>query len=133
MSLLTASVRELTNARALDVALVDANGDQLTTFDVNVVNATPAPPATAALTSVASSIVSVLLLASNANRKKFVIFNDSIRTLRVAFAATASATAFSVLLASGGSYVSAVNDYTGDVAGIWNIANGFARVTEITP
>lgn len=121
----TGSVRELANARALDTVIVDVNGDPVTFT-------TTAPPATATLTSVPSSVTSVVLLASNASRKKFHIVNDSSKTLKIAFAATASATSFTVLLASQASYESELNDYTGTISGIWSAANGSARITEVT-
>lgn len=135
---LTASLRELLNARAADVAVVDANGDQLTNFPVSVTNTptvtfTPeAPPATAVLTSVASSVSSVTILASNASRKKFIVYNDSTKTLKLAYAATATASAFTHLLAAGQVYESELHDYSGIVTGIWSAVNGNARVTELT-
>ena len=133
MGILTASVRELTNARALDVALTDAAGNQLTTLDVNVLSAPGFPaPTTATLTSVASSAISVPLLAANASRKKFRIHNDSTRTLKVAFGVDASNTVFSVLIPAQGEYESQLNDFTGAINGIWSSANGFARITSIT-
>jgi len=125
MTHLTASVRELTNARAIDVAMVDATGDQLTGFDSS-------RPASAVLTSVAGSAVSVVLLAANAARRQWMIVNDSTKTLKVAFAATASATAFSILLGAGAAYESSRDSYTGVIAGIWASANGNARMTEIS-
>ena len=133
MGILTASVRELTNARALDVALVDANGDQLTTIDVNVLS-TPAgaAPATAVITSVAGATINTVLLAANTARRKFHIFNDSIRTLKIAFGVDATATTFTILLPGQGSYESQLDDYKGVINGIWNIANGSARITELT-
>lgn len=135
MSLLTASVRELTNARALDVALVDATGDHLTTVPVSVVgtvDTTVAAISTATLSSVAGSATSVVLLVANTARRKFHIFNDSIRTLKVHYGGTASATAFTLLIPAQGSYESTVGDYTGALEGIWSSANGFARITELT-
>jgi len=125
MSLLTASVRELTDARALDVSVVDGNGDQLTGFDAS-------RPATATLTSIASSITSVTILASNPARRKFLIVNESTRVLKLAFAATATATAYSILLAANSFYESELGGYTGIITGLWAAVNGNARVTEIT-
>jgi len=125
MSFASGSIRELTNARALDVSVVNGTGDQLTGFD-------PSRPASAALTSVASSTTSVSLLASNVNRRQFFIFNDSTKTLRIAYAATASATAFTELIAAKQQSKSSIDGYTGDISGIWEAANGFARIAEIT-
>lgn len=121
------TIFDLLNNRAQAVAVVDANGDQITNF-----TSVATPPANATLTSVASSASSVSLLAANASRRRFRIHNASSKTLYVAFGATASATAFSVLIASNANYESPLNDYTGDISGIWASANGFARITEVT-
>jgi len=125
MSLLGASIRSLTNARPLDVAMNDANGDQLTGFDSS-------RPATAVLTTVAASVVSVLFLASNVARRQAGIVNDSSKTLYLAFAATASTTAFTKLLGAGAQYETPLDGYTGAISGIWSSASGNARITEIT-
>lgn len=119
------TIFSLTNARAKAVAMVDTNGDQITTL-------AGTPPANAALTSVAASVTSVTLLAANANRRKFIIINDGTKNLFVAFAATATSAAYSVLLPGGQAYESEMNDYTGVISGIWATANGNARITEIT-
>ena len=122
----TGSSRSIGDARPLDVVLLDANGDPVFGFD-------PTRPSAAVLTSVALSTTSVILLASNLARRKFVIVNDSNRTLRVAFAATASASAFTVLLPAGGATEGDLDGYTGDISGIWQQAgSGSAQITEIT-
>lgn len=128
MALLGASLRDLTDARALDVSIVDATGAQVTTFTSPMAT----PSSTGTITSVASSATDTTLLASNASRKKFSIFNDSTKILRVAFDGVASATNFSLIIAAGGYYESHTNDYTGIIHGIWASAAGFARVTEYT-
>jgi len=127
MALVEGSVRELTNARPMDVQIVDANGDPIVTFTSAV-----APPSSATLTSVPSSITSVSLLAANPNRRKFIIVNAGTKTLYVAFAATATTSAYTFIIPANGSYESEVNDYTGDISGIWNALNGAAKITEIT-
>jgi hypothetical protein len=112
-----------------DGALVNlgANNDVTVTGSVD-----PSRPASAALTSVAASAISVSLLASNAARRQVIIVNDGNKTLYIAFAATTSTTAFTVRLGGGNEYVSELNSYTGAISGIWDSANGSARITEIT-
>ena len=122
---LSPSLRDLTNARAADVSIVDSNGDQLTGFDAS-------KPSTGTITSVASSVTDVTLLAANAARRGFKIFNDSTKTLSVALDGVASATNFTFKIAAGAFYESRLMDYTGVIHGIWVAANGFARVTELT-
>lgn len=98
------------------------------------------PPALAAqqagtsvVTVVVASITSGVILAANAARVGASIFNDSNKTLFLLFGAgTASATNNSVSVPQGG-YVEVPSNYTGVVTGMWNVANGNARVTEFTP
>ena len=87
---------------------------------------------TATLTSVASSATTVSLLALNTARKGFIIFNDSTQLLYVAFAATASTSAYSYQVQSQGTLEGALPVYQGAISGIWASANGNARISELT-
>lgn len=87
---------------------------------------------TATLSSVASSITSAVALASNPNRKGVSLFNDSTKIAYVAFAATASASAFTIKLPAGALYEKDYPIYTGVISVIWAAAQGFLRVTELT-
>jgi len=127
MSLIAATIRALTNARALDVSVVDAAGNQIVNFDGG-----PTPPPNATLTTVPASATSVPLLASNANRRQVFIHNDSNADLKIAFAATASDTAYTVLIPRNSQWESSLNGYTGAISGIWFAAVGSARITEVT-
>lgn len=89
-------------------------------------------PATAVLATVASSASTVVLKASNTARLGLSVFNDSTAILYLAFAATASTSAFTVKVGAGGYYELPGPVYTGAVSGIWASANGNARVTEVT-
>lgn len=86
--------------------------------------------------SVASSATSVTLLASNANRLGATIYNDSTAILRVKLGASASSSSFDVALgavSSGiGGYFEVPYQYTGIIDGIWDSANGNARILELT-
>lgn len=86
----------------------------------------------AALTNVASSATNVTLLASNASRRRAMIFNDSTKNLYVKFGTTASTTSFTILMQNQSYYEVPEPVYTGQIDGIWSAANGAARVTEIT-
>ena len=86
---------------------------------------------TGTLTSVSLSLTSQTFLAANANRKGFIIYNDSLNIIFLAFSATASTTAFSVKLQPGSEYEPGV-DYTGVISGIASAATGAARITEFT-
>lgn len=125
MSLSPSQVDQPSGVRTAAVAVYDANGVQLSGFDSS-------RPATATLTSVPSSATSVSILAANAARRQVIVVNESSKTLFLAFAATATQTAYTVSVAGGATYVSPINSYTGVISGIWATANGNARVTEIT-
>lgn len=89
-------------------------------------------PATGTITTTAGSASSVTLKASNASRRGLTIVNESSADLYVAFAATSTITAYTVLLSAGAYYEVPFPVYTGIVTGIWSSATGNARVTEIT-
>ena len=81
-----------------------------------------------ATTSVASNLASVELLALNTARKKAVIVNDGSNTLYVKEGTAASATSYAYKLSPGDSVI--IDDYTGIIHGIWDVATGSARITE---
>lgn len=94
-----------------------------------------ASPSTAARSSVPAAVADTLLLAANPARLGATITNDSSNaTLRVGYgAAPVSATDFSVTLLPGGSaYLEVPFGFTGEIRGIWDIASGDARITEMT-
>jgi len=91
-------------------------------------------------TSVASAAADTLLLVANVNRKGATIYNDSnTGQLYVLLGTTVASNAnFTVLLdkAGGGpgigGYYEVPFGYTGQIRGIWSVASGNARITEIT-
>jgi hypothetical protein len=88
--------------------------------------------ATATRSDVTSVATNTTLLASNASRKGAIIFNDSTKNLFVRFGAgAATATDFTTLLRAGDNYEVPFG-YTGQIQGIWSVANGAARITELT-
>lgn len=86
---------------------------------------------TAALTNVASSASTGSIVAARTLRKGLVIYNDSTAVLYLAYASTASLTAFSYKIAAGVTFEMPQPVYNGAVSGIWDAANGNARVTEL--
>lgn len=92
-------------------------------------------PTTAATSSVAVNIADVQLLAANAARLGATVFNDSmLSTLYVKFGAAASLTSFKVAILPGGFYELPFPVYTGQIRGIWSVADasGAARISEET-
>lgn len=82
--------------------------------------------------SVASSATNVTLLASNANRKGAVFFNDSTQTCYLKLGTTASNSSFTIEMQAASTFIIDTPPlYVGEVDGIWASANGFMRVTEL--
>lgn len=93
-----------------------------------------APSATGTITSPALSTSSFTVLAANTARLGATVFNDSVNTLYLALASTASTTSFTVQIPAGGYYElpSDACGYTGIITGISTVASGNCRVTELT-
>lgn len=89
------------------------------------------PVTTATQTSVAGNATSTQLVASNTSRRGLYIYNDSTANLRIKYGTTASVTSFLVLIPPGGYWEMPMPVYNGIVHGIWEAANGNARITEI--
>lgn len=111
------------NGTDWEVLLVDESGR---------VQVTEVKPSTSAVTQVVSSTTTVLLKAANTDRKGLFVSNDSTQVLYVKYGTTASATDYSVKIASQGYYEIPFPVYTGRLDGIWASANGYAYVTELT-
>jgi len=127
MSLFTGSIREIGDARALDVAVVDGLGAQLTGFD-------PSRPANAGITTVSvdNTVGGTSLLVANPARRQFIVHNDSAGTIFVALAATASATAFTYEVAGNSTIEGPLNGYTGAISAFRVSGVSAVRVTEVT-
>lgn len=84
-------------------------------------------------TSPAASGTTGVLLAANRGRKGATIWNEGSTVLYIAFAATATLTAYVAQVAPGGYYELPPSRYTGAVSGIWaGSPTGNARVNEQT-
>lgn len=119
------SIIEAGDKRLSAVQLFDAAGDP-------IVSLSGTPPSVAVLTNVPGLNTSAVLLAANPDRRQVFIYNDSGKNLRVAFAPTATSSAFTLLIPSKSDRELPLGGYTGDIAGIWEAAGGFARITEIS-
>jgi len=89
----------------------------------------------AAVTSIAASAQAggVQLLAANQARLGMYVFNDSTAALYLAYAQTATASAYTVQISPGGFFEMPPNPvYIGVIFGIWAAANGSARITEVS-
>jgi hypothetical protein len=88
------------------------------------------PTQTAVIASVNASATSVPVLAASGARRGATVFNEGSTVLYLAFAATASVTAYTVQVAVNGYYELPTNLYGGVISGIWaGSPTGAARVT----
>lgn len=91
------------------------------------------PSSVATRTSVAAAVADTLLLAANATRLGATVHNDSTANLFLALGtAAASTTSYTTIVAPGAYYELPIR-FTGQIRGIWSVATGNARVTELTP
>lgn len=88
-----------------------------------------AKPSDATISAVSSSTSSVAILAANPLRFGGMLYNDGVADAYVAFAATASTSAYSAKLLAGGSVEIPAN-YLGPISAVWSMASGSMRVTE---
>lgn len=98
----------------------------------NSFTVTSAKPATSVTSSVSGSASNVILLPSNGTRLGATIYNDSSALLYVKLGSVASITDYTIKLFPL-SYYEIPYGYTGEIDGIWNFANGHARIDELTP
>jgi hypothetical protein len=82
------------------------------------------------VTSVAASMSNTQILAPNADRLGAIIFNDSNSNLYLKLGTDASKTSFTILLGKQ-DYYEIPSNYIGAIYGVWGIAIGNARVTEL--
>lgn len=92
------------------------------------------PASTSALTNAAATGASQILLAANALRLAFSIYNDSTSPVNVKLGTTASSTSFTKRLLPGEFLTNSMLgvNYTGRIDAIYDSATGNARVTELT-
>jgi len=98
----------------------------------NPITTSAARPSTSVTSSVAGSMSSVVLLASNSIRLGATIYNDSSALLYVKLGTTASTTDYTIKLFPL-SYYEVPYGYTGAIGAVWSAATGFARIDELTP
>lgn len=80
---------------------------------------TTVAPQTATLNNVNASASTGVIFTANGARKMATVFNEGSTVLYLAFAATASLTAYTVQVAVGGYYELPQPVYGGVVSGIW--------------
>lgn len=85
---------------------------------------------TTAITCMSGSTTSLTLKATNNSRVRLTVHNNSTNKLYVKEGATASTTSYTYLLSSGDCLI--LDDYVGQVDGVWDGVNGSAQVSETT-
>ena len=68
--------------------------------------------------------------AANSNRKSLIVTNDGSDVLYLKYGAGASLTSYTIQLFA--EDLAVIDDFSGEVTGIWDVATGSARVTETT-
>jgi hypothetical protein len=101
---------------------------------INAMSAKLSGGTTSVISSITRSGSSQVVVPANPNRKGLMLYNDSGSKCYIAFGATASASAFSFIVAPNAGYESPqAKVYTGPVSVIWDSGTaGALRVTEIT-
>jgi hypothetical protein len=86
---------------------------------------------TATLSSPAASASSAVLVTATNSRRGVIIFNEGSTALYLAFAATATTSAYTTQVAANGVFtLDPVSNYGGPISGIWaGSPTGNARVT----
>ena len=129
---------QATNGGNLKVSIEETNGatDFATQTTLSVINnkLNSQVVSSSTVTTVNASASDTTLLAANANRKGFIIFNNSTAILYILLASgTSSSTNFSILLNQNESLI--IDNtclYTGIIKGIWASATGDCKVTEFS-
>lgn len=98
----------------------------------NPITTSVARPATSVTSSVAGSATNVVLLPSNSTRLGATIYNDSSALLYIKLGTTATTADFTIKMFPLG-YYEVPYGYTGEIDAIWSVANGHARIDELTP
>jgi hypothetical protein len=102
--------------------------------DVTLQNPFPvrqAPAGTSSTTAVAASTTASTLFTANSARLAATVYNDSSADLYVKLGTGVSTSSFTLKMAPG-SYYEIPGNYTGEIDGLWSVATGNARLTELS-
>lgn len=97
---------------------------------VNATDLSTSPGTTGFTTNEPASLTTVTLKNSNATRKSLKINNASTGVLYIQEGASASASLYTWRLVPNAVVI--IDDYTGVVTGLWDVATGSAVITETT-
>jgi len=122
-----------TRTPALGQAAMVASSPVVIASNQSAVPVSSPTSGTATLSNVAASATSVSILASNTSRKGAIIQNDSSSAMYLAYAATASTTAYTVKIPANTGFEMPITPvYTGAMSAVWDTATGSARITELS-
>lgn len=130
--MLPASIRQTSNPNvlALDVAIVDADGNQITSIGGG--GGGPVGGSNANIILLAPSLISQVLAPANLARKDFMIYNGSAGTLFGAYGPTASPNLPSFVIPAHSQ--DKFTGYTGVISGVWSDgAPAICTLTEVLP
>ena len=112
------------------IALVDESGSAVNSSNPLSIKVPAA--SSAVVTSVTSSATNSTLLAANSNRKGVLLYNNSTSILYIKYGAVSSLSDHSLAIGPGGYFEFPPPIYIGIVDCIWSVANGSAKITEIS-
>jgi hypothetical protein len=92
----------------------------------------PIKSSNAVCTNIAGNVSSVILLNTNPKRCGVIAHNDSTGTLYIKYGETASDTSYTYKIVSGSTWEMSPAYFTGRIDGIWSIADGYVRITELS-
>lgn len=85
-----------------------------------------------ALYQFSGTTTSQLFLSPNMKRAGAMFFNNSVSSMYIALAQTASTTLYTIKIPPAGYYeLPFIYTYTGPISGIWDTATGTVQVTEV--
>lgn len=97
--------------------------------DAGTLRVVPGSGSTGTTTSVAANVGNVTLLATNASRRTFSLFNDSASACYVKKGATASTSSFFLKMSPFSYYED--ETYSGQLDALWDTATGNMRICEV--
>ncbi len=129
----TGTIASVTNVVGGTIAISTGTIASITNLAGGTVSTTQVKSSTGGITTVAGTVSAVTILAANANRKGFTIYNNSSGTCFTALGTTATTGLFTVAIPPFGYYEQPnLFVFQGSVTGIWSATNGSASITEFT-
>jgi hypothetical protein len=126
----SACVGGLNPSSVVQSVKLDAQGNLLVSASAG--GGTSSTSGTATISTVVASASTAVILNANTSRKGMILYNDSASAMYLAYAATASTSAFTFKIPANSGFEMPGPTYTGTLSAIWDSTTGNARITELT-